>query len=123
MDAKEMYEDFCVSFPEAGQATDQRHAEFFGVEDDTPILWFESLAIVLNAQMGAQGKGPELAAIFKFFEEKYKSGSQEIRKTIDAGFVENLFWEVPPSRAEPVWASLPRVLQHLYLGFHGRPPI
>lgn len=123
MDVEEMYEDFRNQFPKFTKAADARHRAILGsVEHEAPFLWFESLAGALNAQMGVPIQHTEFAAIFMYFDMKFRTGSKEEKNCNDVSFVENLFWEVSPKNAAPVWATLPKKLQQLFIDFHGRPP-
>jgi hypothetical protein len=123
MDVEEMYEDFRNQYLELTKAADARQIEILGsVEHEAAFLWFESLAGVLNAQMGISEQRTEFAAIFMYFDMKFRTGSKEVKNCIDVSFVENLFWEVSPKNAAPVWATLPKNLQQLYIDFHGRSP-
>ena len=123
MSVEEMYEDFRNQYPEWAKFADARHMELLGtVEAIGAFLWFESLAGALNAQMGIPEKRAEIAAIFRYFEERFHIGGNEVRKCIDVSFVENLFWGVRPNHAIPAWADLPKKLQQLYIDFHSQPP-
>ena len=123
MDVREMYEDFRSRYPELTRATDARHLATWGrVEHETAFLWFESLASALNSQMGFPEKRTEMVTIFMYLDSKYRTGSKDVKNCIDVSFVENLFWEVSPKFAAPVWATLPKSLQQIYCGFHGRTP-
>lgn len=123
MNVKEMSEDFRNQYPEITKAADTRHLEIWGrVEDEAAFVWFESLAYALNAQMGFPERGTDFPAIFNYFDTMLRAGSKEVKNCIDVSFVENLFWEVIPKNATPVWATLPKSLQQIYIDFHGRPP-
>ena len=123
MGVEEMYEDFRNQYPELAKAADVRHTEIWGsVDRETAFSWFESLAGAVNAKMGIPDQGNAIASIFKFFDAKFRNGSNEVKNCIDVSFVENLFWEVNPRSATPVWAALPKALQQLYINFHGQPP-
>ena len=85
MSVEEMYEDFRNQYPEWAKFADARHMELLGtVEAIGAFLWFESLAGALNAQMGIPEKRAEIAAIFRYFEERFHIGGNEVRKCIDA---------------------------------------
>lgn len=76
----------------------------------------------LNAQMGIPEQCAEFPSLFKYFDMKFRTGGKEIKNCIDVSFVENLFWQVSPRNAAPVWTILPKNLQQLYIDFHGRAP-
>lgn len=123
MGIDEMYEDFRNRYPELTKAVDGRHAQIFeSVQNETAYMWFESVAGALNAQMGNPKQRTEFASIFKYFDMKFRTGSKKVKNCIDVSFVENLFWEVRPKKAAPVWATLPKNLQQLYIDTHGRTP-
>ena len=52
--------------------------------------------------------------------EAHMRGEKDLKKAIDVAFVENLFWQVPKDKLKPYWESLPKNLQNLYIGFHGK---
>jgi hypothetical protein len=123
MTVHKLYDDFRVSFPEMAQATDVLHAEIWDLEDDLAMsVWFEDLARALNTRMSLSGLQVEIDGIFTFFDDRWGTGSVEVRSCIDVSLVENLFWEVPPKQAAYIWRNIPVRLQNLYIGFHGTPP-
>lgn len=123
MDVQQMYDDFHRQYSDVAKAADAQHKVTWDsvTAEAAPVL-FESLASVINARMGALENRTEMAAIFRFFDLKFRTGSKEVKNCIDTCFVENLFWQVPPKKAAPVWAVLPQNLQQLYIAFHGGAP-
>ncbi len=123
MDAEQMYHDFRGQYTAMSQAADAKHAATCDIDgSEVKALWFESLANALNDRMGHREHHAQIAAIFKYFDMKFRTGDADIKNFIDVCFVENLFWQVTPKNAAPVWALLPKNLQTLYVSFHGRPP-
>ncbi len=123
MDVQQMYEDFRSQYIEMTKAADAKHESIWGrVEHEVTHVWFESLAGAINDRMGISEQRAEIAAILAFFDMSFRNGSKEVKTCIDTSFVENLFWQVIPKTAAPVWAILPKNLQQLYIGFHGRSP-
>jgi hypothetical protein len=55
--------------------------------------------------------------------ERALNSSEEVFKCLDVAFVENLFWQVPASKATPYWEQLPARFKALYQGFHHRTPV
>jgi hypothetical protein len=122
MDVTGMYEEFRSLHPELTNAADIRHIEIWdSVSDETAFLWFESLAATLNVKMGHADERAKISLAFMYFDKKFRTGNMEIKRCINVSFVENLFWQVPPRNAAPVWATLPKSLQQLYVDFHGEP--
>jgi hypothetical protein len=123
MDVLGMYHDFRDRFPDITRSADAKHIEVWGsVDDETPYIWFESLAGAINDQMIASGEVTNLSSIFSFFDERLRGSDEKIKNCIDVSFVENLFWEVQPSSAAKAWDAMPHSMQQLYVGFHSRPP-
>ncbi len=118
-----MYRDFRERFPELTRAADARHIEAWdSIDDGTPYIWFESLAGAINDRMGDEEFDAELAPVFGYFDAKLRGGDSEVKTCIDVSFVENLFWRVAQRNSARVWPKVPKSLQTLYVGFHGRPP-
>lgn len=118
-----MYDDFRNRFPELTQAADKRHLEVWGsIGSDTAYLWFESLASALNTQMGFPEEHSKFVPVFAYFDTKFRTGNSDIKNCIEVSFIENLFWQVIPRSAAPVWILLPKTLQKLYVDFHEQPP-
>ncbi|MDO6589541.1 DUF7674 family protein [Loktanella sp. D2R18] len=123
MKVRELYAGFRESFVEIAEATDALHAEVWSHEGDPLLhLWFEDLARFLNSRMDTSDFDAKISGVFKFFDGHWGTGSAEVRACIDNSFVENLFWQVPPTRAKPIWHIMPPRLQDLYVEFHGKPP-
>ena len=123
MDVEEMYEEFRIQFPDLTLAADARHVKIWdSVERETAYVWFESLANTLNTMMATPEHRTDFSSIFNYFDEKFRVGNKDEKNCIEVSFVENLFWQVGPRHAAPVWARLPTRLQQLYIGFHGRAP-
>ncbi|SFR39914.1 hypothetical protein SAMN04488005_1426 [Yoonia tamlensis] len=123
MTVLKLYASFRASFAELADATDELHGEAIRAEADPLVyLWFEDLASVLNARMGISDFEAQISRVLTFIDGHWGAGSAEVRACIDTSFVENLFWQVPPHRAEPTWRIMPPRLQNLYIDFHGKPP-
>ena len=123
MSVLEMYRDVRKTFPELTRAADVRHIEIWdSVDDETAFIWFESLASAVNDQMAEQKQKTDLAAVFNYFEGKLQGNDEGVTRCIDVSFVENLFSGVTSKPAAVAWAKMPKTMQKLYLGFHGRPP-
>ena len=112
-------------FPALAQRAD-RHCLNYWREPpsaQTAYSWFESAANALNDEMRREGSLVACSEFFGFVASIFASGSEEVRQCIDVSFVENLFRQVPPSKAAAYWKKLPRQLQELYLDFHNKPPL
>ena len=80
-------------------------------------------ALALQAEPEGNPVDPvELAGLFQYLEENYLTGDEEVKKCIDVGFTESLFWQVPPSKAARYWLLLPNTLKDLYIDFHDNRP-
>lgn len=123
MDIKGMYEEFRDQHPKLCKSVDAKHLKIWGnVGHETMFSWFESLASTLNDQMGMSEHRTEFGSVFNYFDKKFRNGTESIKNCIEVSFVENLFWQVNPQKAGPIWDMLPKNLQRLYIDFHGRPP-
>ena len=123
MSVLQLYRDFRKRYPELTHAADARHIKVWDrVDDETAFSWFESLAGVVNDQMGTLEQSADLESVFSYFERELEGSDNEVKNCIDVSFVENLFWRVQSNSAAGVWDALPKLMQQLYLGFHGRPP-
>jgi hypothetical protein len=123
MTVRKLLGSFREHFAEIAEATDELHAEFWSLEGDPLLhLWFEDLARLLNSRMGVTAFEAEISDVFTFFDGHWGAGSAEVRACIDSSLVENLFWQVPPMRAERIWHVMPPRLQNLFIDFHGKLP-
>ncbi len=114
-----------ADFPDLAQGADQHYLALWGeaaAGDRGAFVWFESLAHVVNRKM-QNAVFDESEAFFRFMDEAFRSGGEEVRKCIDASLIENLFWQVTPKAARAYWRTLPNALRKLYVDFHGRRPL
>ena len=115
-----------TSFPDLAEKADREHLKYWGeppTEEQDSYSWFESVSRALNREMGGGAYILESQKFFQFVERAFMTGSEDVKKCVDVAFVENLFWQVPPRKADPYWQILPRALQKLYVDFHGRAPL
>lgn len=113
-----------ANFPELSVDADREYLKYWGENYDIdPYSWFQSLAKAVNAEMQMGLGVAQIDAIFKYIDDAFLRGSEEVKNCIDVSFVENLFWRVAPQKAEPYWQILPEALKRLYLGFHAQPPL
>lgn len=118
-----MYRDFREQFPRLSGKADARHIKVWdSINDETAFCWFESLAGAINDQLATGPQTAELTSVFSYFAGQYSTGDDDVKRCIDASFVENLFWEVPKGSAITAWALLPKPMQQLYINFHGHAP-
>lgn len=119
----DLYHSVHLKFPVVARMADASYAWCFGEKDETlKHLWFETLAKVLNAEMGRGVSPARHEELFGYFAGLLGACSKEVRSCIDVALVENLFHDVDADKAAPFWKALPQPLKALYLGFHGRPP-
>lgn len=95
----------------------------FAGEEYYSYSWFEALANALNREMCNGIPASNFIDLFATVSANYSQGDEDIRKAIDVAFVENLFWQVPGSKAVDYWATLPDTLKQLYVNFHHRTPL
>jgi hypothetical protein len=120
----ELYVALRERFPELASRADKLHVRRWNeLNADLAHVWFESLAQTVNADMAADVPCQDHSALFSCLASAFDSGSEEVKSCIDVSFVENLFWEVPPGKAERYWLSLPQKLKDLYVAFHQRDPL
>ena len=123
MSVLEIYNEFRAKFPGVTKKADEEHIRIWGEIDlKFAYSWFESLAKALNAQMIEGAPVATYKPAFEFIRSKYINGDGAIKNCIDVAFVENLFWQVPPEKAEPYWNALPDILKELYTEFHKSKP-
>jgi hypothetical protein len=109
-------------FPAIAGKVDARHRYRWGDQETSAAMWLESLANVLNDEM-RRGIPPEQhAPLFGLINGALDPASGKVRRCIDVGFVEGLFWQVAGEWAKPYWRTLPAPLREMYLAFHGKPP-
>lgn len=91
--------------------------------DENAYMWFESLANVINLEMG-RGANEELyKGLVEAMSSHREIGDNIVKNCIDVAFVENLFWDVSDRNTiKRFWQILPENLKALYIGFHGRLP-
>jgi hypothetical protein len=118
----QFYRDTRQRFPAILEEADKVHLRLWEVEDEWAIMWFESLAEMLNENMRKGARMDIADMVFDYMRERFATGSKEVQRCIDVSFVENLFWRVPPKHARIYWARMPDLLKKLYLGFHSKPP-
>lgn len=120
----DLYDEIRIAFPDSFEDVDRRHVEQWGsLSADSTYVWFESLANSLNADMNQGLRSERFSQVASFMASAWGRASPEIHDCIDVAFVENLFWQVVPSKAERCWAELPTSLKELYIAFHGRTPL
>ncbi|WP_027469698.1 DUF7674 family protein [Deefgea rivuli] len=124
MDLLSMHVEFKAQYPDISKTAGKLHLELWDeITSETVFIWFESLANALNREMLDEIDAKKYKALFEFFREHYFSGDNQVKSCIDVSFVENLFWNVPASKAKNYWIIFPEVLKELYVNFHGREPI
>jgi hypothetical protein len=120
----ELYVATRERFPELALRADELHVRRWDeLNAELAHVWFESLAQTINADMTADLPFRDHEALFSCLTSAFESGSEEVKSCIDVSFVENLFWEVPPGKAEGYWLPLPQRLKDLYVAFHQRGPL
>ncbi|MBV2132872.1 hypothetical protein KRX52_08675 [Pseudomonas sp. MAP12] len=111
-------------FPEITEIADRIHAKTWGEPSpEFSYSWFESLANALNNDMNKCVSADHHIELLLFLSQALHGCSTEIKNCIDVAFVENLFWQVPGSKAATYWENLPASLKELYIGFHKRAPL
>jgi hypothetical protein len=119
----DLYREVRRRFPEATAKADAEHRRLrFEVDPEFAVLWFESLAKALNVEMAKDVPLAKYQPLLSFLASSVPAGSAEIKECIDVSFVENLFWQVPTSKAQPYWQEMPFVLKELYIAFHRGEP-
>lgn len=125
MNIEEYCKDIKSKFPEVSQLSDQLYDDYWNYLVETEFSsysWLESLAKAINRRMSHTNIHDDITEIFRITSNAYSIGDSELRKAIDVAFVENLFGQVSKENCSHFWRTLPSNLQHLYIGFHGRPP-
>ncbi|MCU7931796.1 MAG: hypothetical protein KZQ90_13430 [Candidatus Thiodiazotropha sp. (ex Codakia rugifera)] len=84
-------------------------------------MWLSAFADITGEEMVAEATYV-VELHFAFFSGVYENGSDRVRRLVDVGYVENLFWRIPKEVCARFWPSMPVNLQQLYVGFHGSPP-
>lgn len=117
-------EEIKSKFPAISEKAEKEYFKFWG--DVGPefysYTWFEALARVINAEMNKGAQPQEFRPLFLAIAYGFKNGSEEVKKTIDVAFVENLYWNVSSNASELHWNHFPEILKELYLGFHRKEP-
>ena len=122
----EFFRDARSKFPSLTEKADFHHLKYWGEtpsEEQDSYSWFESVARALNSEMKREAYVKETRDFFAYVATILGNSSTEVQNCIDVAFVENLFWEVSPTKAGPYWALLPKSLQELYVDFHHRTPL
>lgn len=123
MSIDELFAQVHDSFPTISEAADRHYERQFGAESPVHAYsWFESLANALNLEM-SHGIDPTTHRGLLTRLERALNSSEEVFKCLDVAFVENLFWQVPATKAAPYWEQLPVRFKALYQGFHHRTPV
>ena len=121
---EELQQEIRSQFPDLSAKADREYKRYWGSSlDDDAYSWLQSLANALNAEMLRPLPYESHAAVFAYLANALSGCSATVQKGIDVSFTENLFWQVPPAKAEPYWQELPPALKELYVGFHHRTPI
>lgn len=120
----ELYQAVRERFPEITATADKEHINYWGsLDPEFAYSWFESLAKALNNEMLKGISFKTYEPLFSFINMALVGCGSKVHTCIDVAFVENLFWQVPGSKAEPYWQELPQPLKELYVGFHHRTPL
>jgi hypothetical protein len=118
------YLAFRERFPGFSTHIDREYFKYWGDNSEIDAYsWFHSLANAINREMQSNSRLKEITDAFVYIEKTFLNGSDEVKNCIDVSFVENLFWQVSPKKAEPYWLGLPASLKKLYVDFHGQPPL
>ena len=123
MSIDELFSQVRASFPTISEVADRHYERQFGAE--SPVYaysWFESLAGALNLEM-SHGIDPKTHRGLLTQLDRALHSSEEVFKCLDVAFVENLFWQVPATKAVPYWEQLPARFKALYQAFHRRTPV
>jgi len=124
MSVPNLYNKFREKFPGPTSKADKIHIERWGgIDPEIAYLWFEDLAAAFNREMELSVDVIEYAESFEYLSEVYEIGDEKEKDCIDVSFVENLFWNVPSSKAKPYWNVLPVNLKNLYMDFHRKSPV
>ena len=113
-------------FPDLTERADREHVKYWGESPDAiadSYIWFNAVASALNNAMCQGAYVQESRAFFVYVITVLAQCGEPVRTCIDVSLVENLFWQVSPTKAGPYWAVLPSQLQNLYLGFHRDAPV
>lgn len=113
-------------FPDLAERADREYLKYWGTLPEAindSYAWFGSVATALNTEMCRAAYVPESGAFFDYVSSVLAHCSAEVRTCIDVSLVENLFWGVPLTKAQPYWSILPPPLQQLYLDFHRTAPV
>ena len=123
-------DDFCNTikdkFPEISEKANHEYVRIWGDFMDSEYYsysWFEALANAINEEMHKGTPVDVYAGLIKFISSSFESGGEEIKRAIDVVFVENLFWNVPETKAKSYWEFLPGNLKDLYVEFHHKAPV
>jgi hypothetical protein len=125
----ESRDNFCrelkTKFPEVEKLANFEYEKQWSDYDDEfySYTWFEALANALNGEMQKQVEPEKYVDLFDFIRYSYMTGSEDVKKTIDVAFVENLFWKISSKKTKPYWEKLPNILQDLYVSFHRSKPL
>ena len=124
MSANDLYGAVRIKFPAMAERADLVFKELFGDSEphDNPYTWFESLASVLNADMRLETPFRVHESLLLFMDGAASRNCKEVSDCIDAAFVENLFYGVPPHKRVPYWAGMPPRLKEFYVAFHRHEP-
>ncbi len=110
-------------FPDQAKNTDISYFHKWEAIGEIALsLWLEDFAHVTNILMN-QGEEKIVQSLFDYIDKNYQRSSPDLRKQIDVGYVENLFWKTTEQGAEMGWSLLSLRLQKLYINFHGRSPV
>jgi hypothetical protein len=121
----EFYCSARAKFPELAEKADREHVKYWGeapTVEESAYVWFESVSRALNNDMRGGAFIDESGTFFQFVADVLRASGEDVKRCIDASFVENLFWQVSPRKAAPYWQRLPQELKRLYLDFHSHSP-
>ncbi|WP_269633693.1 DUF7674 family protein [Pelomonas sp. BJYL3] len=120
----ELYNSLRERYPGISQKADGLHTRLWGPpEPDFAYVWFESLAIAINLEMAAEVDPATYKSLLNYLDGALAGGSTELRDCLDAGFMENLFWQIASVKARPYWEITPKRLREFHVAFHGRSPL
>ena len=123
-------DEFCRSIkeqhPVISAKADVEYEKQWGDDVDNEYYsysWFESLANAINKEMNREVPASEYQNLLAMISSAFESGDEAVRKSIDVAFIENLFWQVSPTKSASYWAAFPENLKRLYIDFHSRSPL
>ena len=125
MNIESLYKEILDKYPNiSSKANDELEKTWPGTDEEFYIYtWFEALARVLNNEMQKEIPPSNHESLLKLIASSFLAGDENLKKTIDVAFTENLYWQVYPEKAAPYWEVMPEVLKKLYVDFHHKNPL